>query len=77
MAVQSFGLIQSDGALTRVAPDGTTAPVPLPAGVTVDYDNLSYFQRFAAPGFTLEYLIFVTNQTGGQKVSVFGFGHKK
>lgn len=35
MAVQSFGLIQSDGVLTRVAPDGTTALIALPAGVTV------------------------------------------
>jgi hypothetical protein len=25
----------------------------------------------------LEYLIFITNQYGDQKVSVYGFGHKK
>jgi hypothetical protein len=35
MPVESFGLIQSGGALTRVAVDGTMAPIPLPAGVTV------------------------------------------
>jgi hypothetical protein len=30
-----------------------------------------------APNFTVEYLILVINQFGAQKVSVFGFGHKK
>lgn len=49
----------------------------LPAGIAVDYDNLKFFQQYAAPGFKLEYLVFVTNQYGDQKVSVFGFGHKK
>jgi DNA-binding beta-propeller fold protein YncE len=49
----------------------------LPAGIAVDYDNVQQFQRFAAPNFAIEYLILLTNQMGGQRVSVFGFGHKK
>jgi DNA-binding beta-propeller fold protein YncE len=49
----------------------------LPAGIALDYDNVGAFQKYAAPGFKLEYLIFVTNQFGGHKVSVFGFGHKE
>lgn len=49
----------------------------LPAGIAIDYDNVKRFEQFAAPGFALEYLILITNQTGGHKVSVFGFGHKK
>jgi len=53
---------------------GTTS---LPAGIALDYENVRYFEPFAAPGFTVEYLILVTNQTGGHKVSVFGFGRKK
>ncbi len=44
----------------------------LPAGVAVDYDNVKYFQSFIAPGRQLEYLIFVTNQSGDRKVSVYG-----
>jgi len=48
----------------------------LPAGIALDYDNVAAFQKYAAPGFQLEYLIFVTNQFGGHRVSVFGFGHK-
>jgi DNA-binding beta-propeller fold protein YncE len=49
----------------------------LPAGIAVDYDHLKYFRQYAAPGFKLEYLVFVTNQYGDQKVSVYGFGHKQ
>lgn len=62
-----FGNPQVDG------PGGTD----LPAGIAVDYDHLKYFQKYASPDFKIEYLIFVTNQYGDQKVSVYGFGHKK
>lgn len=48
----------------------------LPAGIAVDYENLALFQKFVAPGFKLEHLIFVTNQAGKQKVSVYGFLRK-
>jgi len=51
----------------------TRGEVILPAAVKVDYDNLSYFQKYVAPGRQCEYLIFVTSQFGGQKVSVYGF----
>jgi sugar lactone lactonase YvrE len=51
----------------------TQGDVVLPAVVKVDYDNLGYFQKFVAPGRQLDYLIFVTSQFGGQKVSVYGF----
>jgi DNA-binding beta-propeller fold protein YncE len=49
----------------------------LPAGVAIDYDNVAHFQKYAAPGFQLEYLVLVSNQTGDQRVSVFGFGQRK
>lgn len=48
----------------------------LPAGIAVDYENISYYQQFAAPGYTIDHLIFVTNQAGPQKVSVYGFLRK-
>jgi DNA-binding beta-propeller fold protein YncE len=48
----------------------------LPAGIAVDYDNLTLFQKHVAPGFKLDHLIFVTNQAGPNKVSVFGFVRK-
>jgi sugar lactone lactonase YvrE len=48
----------------------------LPAGLSIDYDNVDLFQKYAAPGFKLEYLILVTNQVGPNKVSIYGFLRK-
>ena len=48
----------------------------LPAGVAVDYENVDLFKQYAAPGRKIEFLIFVTNQAGKNKVSVYGFLHK-
>lgn len=45
----------------------------LPAGVTLDYGNLDYFKSFVNDMFQLEYLVFVTNQYGPDRVSVYGF----
>jgi DNA-binding beta-propeller fold protein YncE len=49
----------------------------LPAGIALDYDHLGLFQKYVAPGFKLDYLIFVTNQWGDRKINVYGFGHKE
>lgn len=46
----------------------------LPAAVAIDYANVSHFKKYAAPGFTLEYLILVASQIAPNKVDVFGFG---
>ena len=46
----------------------------LPAGVTIDYDNVGLFRRYADPKFDLEYVIFVASQSWQNKVDVFGFG---
>lgn len=45
----------------------------LPADVTIDYDNLEYFNKYVDAGFKLEYLIYVTNQYGPDKLSIYGF----
>jgi hypothetical protein len=45
----------------------------LPADVSVSYTGLGYFKKFVDPSFSLKYLIFVTNQYGPDKVSVYGF----
>ncbi len=45
----------------------------LPAQVIIDYDNLEYFQEYVHSSFDLKYLIFVTNQFGPDKVSVYGY----
>ena len=46
----------------------------LPTGIAVSKENLKFYQQFAAPGFVLEEVIFVVNQYGKPKVSVFGLG---
>jgi DNA-binding beta-propeller fold protein YncE len=53
------------------------APLYLPTGLCIDYDNVRYLQKFAAPGFQVEHLIWVANQAGDRKVSVYGFMRKK
>jgi DNA-binding beta-propeller fold protein YncE len=45
----------------------------LPAKVVIDYDNVDLFADRVAPGYEVEYLVIVTSQYGGNKVSVFGF----
>jgi hypothetical protein len=49
----------------------------LPSKVVVDYDDVHFFQRYAAPDFHVECLLVVISQYGPHKVSVFGFGAKK
>jgi DNA-binding beta-propeller fold protein YncE len=49
------------------------AALYLPAGLCVDYEHLKHFQQYVAPGYRLEHLIFVTNQAGPNKVSVYGY----
>ncbi|MBL9135358.1 MAG: hypothetical protein JNK85_05800 [Verrucomicrobiales bacterium] len=56
---------------------GSRGGLVLPAKVVIDYDHLEHFQRYAAPDFEVEYLLFVTSQYGPNKVSVFGFGHRR
>ena len=49
----------------------------LPADVTISYSGLEYFSRYVDESFNLKYLIFVTNQYGPDKVSVYGFVEPK
>ena len=75
-ATQVVQLFDMEGRLLMFfaeAGASTQGEVVLPAVVKLDYDNLSYFQKFVAPGHQLDYLIFVTSQFGSQKVSVYGF----
>ena len=48
--------------------------INLPTDIVIDYDNLEYFQRYAEPGFKLEYVVLVASQFGINKVVAFGFG---
>jgi sugar lactone lactonase YvrE len=56
---------------------GPDTGLVLPAGVRIDYEHIEQFREYIAPGFDVEYLVFVTSQYGPRKVSVFGFGSMK
>lgn len=49
----------------------------LPADVTISYKGLEYFSKYLDDSFILKYLIFVTNQYGPDKLSVYGFVETK
>jgi DNA-binding beta-propeller fold protein YncE len=49
----------------------------LPADVAISYSGLEYFSKYVDESFNLKYLIFVTNQYGPDKVSVYGFVEPK
>jgi outer membrane protein assembly factor BamB len=44
----------------------------LPAKVAIDYDNLSYFEKYVDPSFHLKYIVLVTNQFGPDKLNIYG-----
>lgn len=75
-AFENVQLFDADGRLLLdfgQAAEGQEG-LSLPAGVAVDYDNVDAFRHFAAPGFSVEYVILVASQFGPNKVDVFGFG---
>jgi hypothetical protein len=45
----------------------------LPAKVVVDYGSVEYFREYVHDDFELKYVLYVTNQFGPDKVSVYGF----
>lgn len=49
----------------------------LPASVAVSKNDIEFFQKFVDPSFEVESLIFVTNQFGKAKLSVYGLGKRK
>ncbi len=44
----------------------------LPAKVTIDYDNVKYFEKMVDPMFRLKYIVLVTNQFGPDKLNIYG-----
>lgn len=44
----------------------------MPADVTIEYDHIEFFEKYVDPSYNLKYLIFVTNQYGPDKISVYG-----
>lgn len=50
----------------------------LPAKINIDYKNTDYFQKkYLDNKYELDYIIYVTNQYGPDKISVYGFINQK
>ncbi len=49
-----------------------------PAGITISTENIAYFQKYAAPGFKINALIYVISQFGQEfcipRITVYGLG---
>ena len=59
------------------APGLTVGSLNLPVGIAVTKEMLPFFRQYADPTFEVESLVFVTNQYGNAKISVYGLGYKK
>jgi DNA-binding beta-propeller fold protein YncE len=46
-----------------------------PAGICIDRSALPHFAKYVRPGFAADHLIFVANQIGPSRISVYAFGH--
>jgi DNA-binding beta-propeller fold protein YncE len=45
----------------------------LPIRIAIDYDNIDYFKELVDSKYKIKYLIYVTNQFGPDKITVYGF----
>jgi len=46
----------------------------MPYGIDIDYDNVAYFAKYADPEFKPEFLIYVVNHAGDDKLIVYAYG---
>ena len=69
--IETSRLMLFFGGYTR-GPGGMT----LPNGVYIDYDsdNIEFFNKYADKDFKVQYLVYVTNLVGDNKLNVYGFG---
>ena len=49
----------------------------LPADILIDYNHKYLFNKYVDKRFNLEYLIFVSNQYGPDKINVYGYVNQK
>ncbi|MBJ6751534.1 NHL repeat-containing protein [Geomonas anaerohicana] len=77
-ATQNVRLLDKDfRLLMSFGEPGTPGSLNVPAGLAVSDEDLDYYQKFAAPDFVLDRVIFVISQFGESKISVYGLGKKK
>ena len=59
------------------APGGGPGAVNMPSNIEIDYEAVDAFRGRVAPGYELDYVLFITSQAGPNKVNVYGFLRKK
>jgi sugar lactone lactonase YvrE len=69
-------MFNTDGRLLMLFGEPGEEPhsMGLPAGVCIDRTSMPQFEQFIARDFEAEYLLFVVNQFGRNKVAVYAFG---
>lgn len=60
--------------MTFGSPGEQPESMGMPAGLCIDATSLGYFKQYLDPNFKAEYLLFVVNQFGLNKVVVYAFG---
>lgn len=75
-AFENVQIFNKDGKLLLFFGGAGDSPehINLPTDIYLDYDNIAYFQKYAEPGFKLEYVIIVASQFGVNKLNIFGYG---
>ncbi len=58
-------------------PGGSPEDINMPTGIALDYASAAAFQRYAASGFAIEYVVAVGSQYGPNMVTLYGFGSMK
>ena len=58
-------------------PQPGPAGMGMPAGIAIDRTSLPAFQKYIDKDFQAEYLLFVANQFGPNKIGVYAFGKSK
>ncbi|MCK4709351.1 MAG: hypothetical protein KAU21_12095 [Gammaproteobacteria bacterium] len=78
-AFENVQVFNKDGKILMFygEPGAERHTINLPTDISINYDNNTYFQKYAAPGFEIEYIILVASQFGPNKVTVFGYGKKE
>ena len=78
-AFENVQIFNPDGRLLMFFGGAYKGPgyMNMPIRIAVDYNNLDYFSQYVDNHFKLKYLIYVTNQFGPDKITVYGFVEPK
>lgn len=56
---------------------GQPGNMNLPAGISISYDNIDFFESYVYEEYELKFLIYVTNQYPPNRIGVYGFVEEK